>query len=771
VTSFVRLRLAFGLVVLAAACRRAGDPSPSPGPSSAPSAPETAAPSPDSLAVLDVVRDLDACAFGHKGVLLDFGDASMRAGLRPGFVGRGEDELVEHGGATWLRARSRTVTASFYWPPTAGDAPDASAYVEARVLGITARAVAVALDGKPVGTWPLAKGEVRTVLARASSPVTLAPGGHELDLRFVGGSRAGDAFAEIDWAHVGAGEPGPTYAAPTRGDVLVDGTVGGRSMQAVSLHAPGFVRCSGWIPADATLEAYLATAGAGDADVEARLLRDRRPPVVLGAAHVVGGAPSWAPWSVPITGLEGDGALASIELVAQRPDPSTRLLLGSPRIVAARAASAGARPRARGVLLVVLGSTSAKSLAPWGGPHAAAELARLASSGTMFASNRASSALAHAVVATMLTGLPPQVLGIDDADARLPKGPTLLSEACRQAGVATAMFTANPTTGSAFGFDRGWDTFVVHDPLEDVPATRVFDDAAAWLEEHKADPFFVVVHARGGHPPWDAGPDELKEMPPSGYLGILEPHRAAEALSKVRRRVGHFKEEDRVRAWALYDRAVDRHDEALGRLLGALRAVGREDDTAVIVTGDVAAAESPPVPFVDGDALDEPLLSTPLVVRWPHADALSGRRVDAPTGPDDLPRTVLGALGLAPPAGVQGVDLARVAQGALVPVQRPRAATSGGRFAVRWGPFVLLGLHEREARMCDLSLDPTCVADVRATSPLALEPLHRWTLEALRPTSPPPFPREPVVLDPHTQAALVRWGRPTDQRDEADDRP
>jgi hypothetical protein len=725
--------------------------------------------------VLDVVRDLHACALGHRGVLLDFGDPSMTDDVHPGSIAPGADELVEHEGATWMRVRSRAVTASFYWPAVAAaDAPpEASTYVEARVRGLTARGAVVLIDGKTVGSWNLGRSEPRVVVARSLAPLTLAPGAHELTLRFVGGPRSGEEpLAEIDWAHVGIGESGEPYAAPTRSDVMLDATVGGASKRALSLRAPGFVRCSGWLPADATLEASLATLGGGDAEVEARLMRDRRPPVVLATAHVEGGGAEWAPWSVPVTGLAGDGALASLELVVKRAPKGTRVLLGEPRVVATESAPLPAAPPLRGVLLVVLGSTGAKTLAPWGGPHAVPELTRLAGAGTVFGANRASSTLPSADVASMLTGLSPRTLSLDDPDARLPHGPTTVEDACHQAGVATAMFTADPTTGAAFGFARGWDAFTPHDPLDGTPAAAVFDDAAAWIDAHKADRFFVVVHARGGHPPWDATPEEFKTIPPDGYLGVVEPARAAEALAKSRKHPGRFKDEDRVRAWALYDHAIDAHDAALGKLLAALRAAGREQDTLVIVTSDAAPTAGPPLPFVDTETLDEPQLATPLVVRWPGADALAGRHVEAPSGPVDLARTMVGALGLAPPAAFGGVDLASLARGALVPAQRPMTATRGGRFSVRWGPFVLLGARERETRMCDLSLDPACVAEVRATTPLALEPLHRWAMHALSaPDAPTPYPREPAVLDEHTTAVLVRWGRGGgDERESADDR-
>jgi arylsulfatase A-like enzyme len=731
--------------------------------------------------VLDIAHDLDACTLGHQGVLLDFGDPSMRASMHPGSLAGADDEIVEHEGATWLRARSRVMTTSFYWPAVAGNEADDDAFAEARIRGLLAHSVAVAIDGKPLGVWALgSKGDTRIVVSRALVPLTLNTGGHELTLHFVGGARTTDeALAEIDWVHIGTGEPAAPYAAPTRGDAAVDATVGARSLRSVSLRAPGFVHCSGWIPANATLDVSLATAGGGDADVQALLVRDRRTPIVLGTAHVdgeangAGGAnganATWAPWSVPVTGLEGNGALASIELAVVKAAPGTRVLLGGAGVVAAGATPSVVAPAVKSAVLVVLGSTSAKVLAPWGGPHAVPELSRVASEGTTFTANRASGSLSNAVLASMLTGLPGRAHGLDDPDARLPDGVVTVEEACRQGGIATAMFTANPTTSAPFGFDRGWDTFVTHDPLETAPATASFDEAAAWIEAHKGDRFFVVVHARGGHPPWDAAPEDLRAMAPDQYLGIIEPRRAAEALAKVRKHPGRFKDDDRVRAWALYDHAVDAHDQALGKLMAALRSAGREEDTAVIVTSDVAASEAPSVPFGDSESLDEPILATPLVIRWPTSSALGGRHVDAPSTPVDLGRTILDALGLAPPASFQGLDLARLAQGAAGE-QRPLAATRGSRFSVRWGTYVLMGVRERETRVCDLSLDPTCIADVRATSPVALDAMQRFAVDTLakRPAGAPA--RVSAVLDAHTMASLVRWGRIEEDREHQLDR-
>jgi hypothetical protein len=607
---------------------------------------------------IDAIARLDGCTLGHRGVLLDFGDRSMRAS-RPGSLEPSDDETVEHEGATWLRVRSRSISASFEWladlpplPAAAGDAgsnADEGVYVEARVRGLAARSAVVFLGGKQVGTWLLPKDAARVVVARGG-PGALVTGTNELIVRFIGGAKAEEPLAETDWVHVGLGPTGEGYAAPTRADALVEANVGSASKRALSLRAPGFVRCAGWVPAAATIETALAMAGGGEGDAEVRILRDRQLPIVLGTMHVTSGvSPSWTPWSVPVGDIAGTGTLAAIELSAVRASKGSRILFGEPRVVASSVPTfASTPPSARNVVLVVLGSTAPKELAPWGGARPSKELAALASAGVTFDANRSTAPLANAVVATMLTGVLARTHGLEDGEARLPKGLTTVMEAVRQAGVATAFFTANPLTGPVFGFDRGWDKMKLRDPLDDKPAVEVFDDAADWITEHKDARFFVVVHARGGHPPWDATPGELKSMPPANYQGVLDAKRAGEVIAKARRFPQRFKDDDRARAFALFVRALDDHDSALGRLVTALRAAGHDGDTTIVVTSDVAPNEAGLVPFAESESLDESLLATPLVVRF-AGGALAGKHVAAPTSALDVARTIMDTLGLQAP--------------------------------------------------------------------------------------------------------------------------
>ena len=257
-------------------------------------------------------------------------------------------------------------------------------------------------------------------------------------------------------------------------------------------------------------------------------------------------------------------------------------------------------------------------------------------------------------------------------------------------------------------------------------------------------------------------------MPPDGYLGVIEPRRAAEALAKVRKHPGRFKDDDCTRAWALFDHAIDEHDQAARSPPRCLRGAGLEEESAIIVTGDVAASEAPSVPFGESETLDEPLLATPLVVRWPQASALGGRRVGAPSyrgSGADAARCAWTRS----PIRVPGTGFASS--------RKERWSTSRGplwqrvlrRFSVRWGPRPH-GRADRETRMCDSSLDPACIADVRATSPLALEPIQRFAVDALVRKTPPVHARTPATIDEHTMAALVRWGRLEDGHEREEER-
>lgn len=757
-------RSLFGVFVLAgvaAACSRRGD-----GPTATGSAavPLAASASPDgskapaAATVLDFVDGFDACTLSHRGALLDLGDKTMRARMSNTKHGAPEVEVREHEGASWVNVNERSLVLTFVSPIETD--PEAGVVVEARMLGGAAKAAAVFLNGKQLGVLPLAKGEAKVVSAHAAS-TSIARGSNELLVRFIRSGRGtNEDLAEIDWIRVGPVDGDAPYSAPTRSDALTTVSIGGRARRGISLRAPGSVRCGGFVPKGAVLEGQIGVSG-GEAVAEVRVLVDRAAPRVAGSFELGGeGAPAWQPISLPLGDL---GTLAAIELVASSSTKGARVVFAEPRVVAAQKAAPSKVSTAKGVIVVVLGSVAAKALSPYGGPAATTELAQLAAAGTVFDAHRGTTSLASGALASMLTGLSPRVHGVSDREAMLGATGVTIAEAARQGGVVTGMFTANPTTGRTYGFARGWETFTARVPGGGAPATAVFDDVARWLDVHKDDRFLALVHARGGHPPWDVVGDE-KDLAPPGYTGSLDAKHAGEILAKVGRSTSSrlFSDADRERAFALHGKAVLAHDAALGKLMAKLHEIGRAHDTTLIITGDVGVDAAAHAPFLEVETLDEGALAIPLVVRTPGPPIRA--RVSSPTASIDLARTVLEALGLPPPPQMRGESLWTIAQRGDGGAERPRMATTASRFSARWSDFVLAGARGREHKLCNLSLEAACVSDVRATHPLATEIMHGLVFDELardandkkKQASPTIHP----VPDAPTAAALRAWGVP-----------
>lgn len=747
-------------------CSRTEKPTP-PG-SVAPTASASSPSTPRDRAVIDFLAaapgplgGTDDCVFGHRGYLLDLGDPSMRSHLAGSRLASPDLDVREHEGASWVNVRARSLELSF----VADAETDPGIVIMARARGGAAKSASVYLNGKPVGQLTFSRNETAVLTAHAPT-TSILKGANELVLRFNGGAKAAkDVLAEIDWIRVGPNDPEGTapFAAPTRSDVVTSVTIGGQAKRSASLRAPGFARCSAYVPSGSTLEGFIGASG-GEAEAEVRVLVDRAEPRVVGTFHLGGPADpaGWRPIALPL----GDvGTLAAVELVAKTSWKGTRVAFAEARVTAPVPPPATTPlPKARGVVLVVMGSMSRRLVALGGGNIQLPELAALASGGTVFDAHRATSSYASGAVGSMLTGRSPRAHGAADADAALSSTVFTIAEAARQAGIVTAMFTANPTTTEPYGFARGWETFGPKLPVEDAPATQVFEDASAWIDAHKTERFLVVVHARGGHPPWDVTSEELKELPPTVYNGSLEPKHAGEALAKARKGPARqFADPDRERAFALYGRALAAHDAALGSLVARVHTVGRDKDTAWIVTSDIGVDAAAHVPFLEEESLEENALAIPLVIRGVEGVKARERVTTATSGVDIAP-TILEALGLPPPA-LAGQSLWASLSGRPAE-ERPLIAETTTRFSARWGAFAVLGAKEREVKVCNLSLDPDCATDVRASHALAAEALHSLAWAELVQRAPPrpagsalPAAAPPAVADGPTSAALKVWGR------------
>ncbi len=705
-------------------------------------------------AARDLVDRLSRCEVDHQGVLIDFGGPSVQ-GITGAWSLSSDNGLVdaERDGETWARATNRNLAVRVVLDQAG------PIFVSMRARGGLSRSVAVALDGRPLGVMTLVRGQARVVSTRATA-YAVAAGAHSIDIRFAGAGRGQtDPLAEVDWVRVGTSEDDSrTFAPPTMNQIVSNASIGGVPHRSIALRVPSTVRCTTFVPVGGHLKLALGFEGQGRGEAEVQVTRDGESAVALRSEQVQGGErAAWTDVDVSMDAFAGK--VITIELKAKGEASAGRLLFGDPALYVATNAEPVAPPAKLAVVVVLAGLDRSKVASH----DICPTLSELARTATTFESQRGPTTVTPGILATLLTGLPPRAHGVEDSGARLSSSLTTLGVAARDGSVQTAMFTGCPATSEAFGFARGWDKYLAISPVEGAPSIAPLSEAAQWTMEHMKSGdarALVVIHARGGHPPWDVTMNDAAKLPPSEYTGPMEPRRAAEVIARARGKHTRFRltENDRTRMWALYDAALEGQDRALGQLVDALKKASLWDDTLFIVTGDTSTNPDSRAPFGDGEDLSEDVLKVPLWVHFPGG-ALGGTKVALPTSVTDLSRSVLDALRLPVPEGFEGIDLFATGSGTTLPAGRARNATLGSRYSMRLGDLTLSGVPGRAPTLCDTVSDPNCEIDRIDRMPRAASLLFRMTYDAEMAAQKVKRAREPATVDANTAAALQVWGQ------------
>jgi arylsulfatase A-like enzyme len=749
------MAVALTAIASALACERE---SPASAERSAPAPPPATTEAPEAQRqALPLLGKLDHCDVLHGGFLLDLGTTAPDS-EREFAVGPFDDVVpLKHGGASFGAMRSRRVGYTFWVKEPARDV-----HVALRAKGGVARQVSVYLDRRRLGVIRLSREEAR--VASLSGVEVLEPGLHTVSLAFSGTARSPeDTFAEIDWLLLGQGEPvGPQYAAPTRERLIADVVLDGAPRRSVAVRAPGSIRCPLRVVRGARLEVDVGFWGTGKGTADIRILAPGADPVVLVERKVIGGhGATWSRISLPLA--EFESRVVGLELRATAGTSGGRVAFGEPAIVVEDPTTHGVPP-ARVVVVVVAAGLNRRVVPPWGSAVALPSLGLIARRGAAFDGYRAPTTVASGVMATLLTGLSPSEHTLEDPLTRLPNEIRAIGEIIKEADGRAAMFTGVPTSTAAFGFDRGWSRYDAYSPVRDLPATEPIEQATAWLrgelEDATRDRTLVVVHARGGHPPWDLSREEAAALPPKEYGGTLEPRQGAITLANLRasRTTRSLSAEEWQRLRALEIAALRKQDRALHGLINVLEEHRNEAPYLLVLMGDVAPGDPPHLPFAPTPPLREDHLMVPLVMVFPDGK-FAGARVGSVATTADVTRTVLSALRATVPEGAVGRDLYRAAGGFEPPNGGAHTATLGSAYLTRWGPWLLQGELRRTPTLCQTEVDPACASDVLAQNPIASSGLWRQTYERIRHREPgKPTSREPAVFDPETLAALKVFG-------------
>jgi hypothetical protein len=713
---------------------------------------------------LDLVLALPSCELEHQGRLLDFGTDALRpwSGFR--VVEAPSHESVTRDAATYLEVSSRELSYDFWL-----DEPLDALELAVRGRAGAARRLGVVFDGKRAPAVRLPEGETRVF----EPPKIAGPfpaGLHRLTLQFGGAARGSKlVLAELDWLRViapGGRDPEVGYAPPTLDDVIEDVALAGTPRRSLVLRAPSTARCFVRPLPDTRLRVALGFWGTGTGVAEIVARREGTSPVTLERRKVSGGDSAvWTPIELDLGRFAPEPV--ALEFRARDASRGGRVTFGDPEL-ARRATAAPEPPAARVVLLVVLSAVDRRRLPPWGSGAGLVALSELARSGAAFSRYRAPTTVTAGVLATLLTGLMPRTHGVEAPLLRLPPTLRALPRLTKEAAGSAAMFTSVPTSFAPFGFDAGWDVFEAFSPVKDIAASEPFTRAAAWLErtldERPRSHAFVVIHARGAHPPWDVSREEAQQLRPHEYGGAIDPRRGGILLGGLRTRgargVKRLVDDDWTRIRVLGDAALAKQDEGLAKLFGVLKDKSAWDSALVVVVGDVGPGEPPDLPYDPAGPLGEDRLAVPLLVGFP-GHGFAGREIQQSVTAADIARTLYTALDLRAPDTLGGVNLFLRAGGRGALDGDVQHATLFGRYATRLGSWLLSGELGRTPKLCALDIDPACAVDLFAERSIAARATWLGTLAAESARVPAELgsaERTPVELDAETRAALTVWG-------------
>ncbi len=300
-----------------------------------------------------------------------------------------------------------------------------------------------------------------------------------------------------------------------------------------------------------------------------------------------------------------------------------------------------------------------------------------------------------------------------------------LPEALRTAGFGTAAIVNNPWLRPRFGLDRGFDSYDYRSTnnQKGLRGNEVVDLALAWIEEHQAAPFFLLVHLFDPHLTYDA-PAPFQGRFTSDYQDFALP---ANQPKEIRSRLDSLSAGQRSFITAAYDEEVAFVDQELGRFFETLRRRELWSSLLVVLTSDHGEEFFEHGGFEHGHSMHQEVVRVPLLFWGP---GIGGRRQPMPASLVDLTPTILEAVGVEHSERYAGLSLwptltrgqrlserSLVSEGTLYGAER--------KSIIRWPLKLTTKGKARELRLFDLADDPLEHNDLAGVRPEQVARLRR----------------------------------------------
>jgi arylsulfatase A-like enzyme len=266
----------------------------------------------------------------------------------------------------------------------------------------------------------------------------------------------------------------------------------------------------------------------------------------------------------------------------------------------------------------------------------------------LFENAQAQAPWTRASVASILTGLLPQVHGANDDPEALSDQLDTLAEILGRAGYQTAAFTTNGNAGAGVGFSQGFEVFN-HLPRE---RSEVLNRAIiSWLgnDYDPNRPLFLFVHTVDPHAPYSP-PSPFREQ----FAGeVADPNLGSvDSIFQINKRPDRVTDQIVSDMIDLYDAEIAANDHSFGVLMSELRSMELYEDSLVVVVSDHGEEFFEHQGWSHGKTLYAEQLDVPLIMMLPGS--FGGLRVPEVVQHVDILPTVLDLCNLLIPSQIQG---------------------------------------------------------------------------------------------------------------------
>ncbi len=229
---------------------------------------------------------------------------------------------------------------------------------------------------------------------------------------------------------------------------------------------------------------------------------------------------------------------------------------------------------------------------------------------------------------SMLTGTIPPYHGVHDNNGyQLTESNITLAEILNENGFSTAGFISAFVLDSQFGIDQGFETYndrfkekLNSNGIDERRAEETSSLAMKWLDEHKAEPFFLFLHYFDPH---------MKYDPPEPFVSEFSDN--------------------------LYAGEIAYTDYWIGKVIDKLKETGLYDSTLIIITADHGEMLGEHREVTHAYYIYQGNIGVPLIIKIPGQKV--SRRITQRVGIVDIFPTICGLLNIEAPSGIQGKDL------------------------------------------------------------------------------------------------------------------